>query len=432
MVSKHEQIIDHIKNLAIGSKISVRGLAKELHMSQGTIYRAIKEAEAMELVTTIDRVGTIRVDRRSLTDRLTFKDILQSVQGEVLAGHEGLDKELSHFIIGAMTTEAIVNYIRPKTLMIVGNRENVQAMALENHLAVLITGGFKASDRICQLAQDYQLPVISTPYDTYTVASIIDRSMTNQDIQEEILTVKDVYRPLDQIKALKASDTIEKFDQLAQDFHLSRFPVVYQKRLIGIVTAKDLIGRSKTTPIERVMTKQVVAVQEHMTLAAVSQKMTWEDIELLPVVSNNMELLGLISRRDVMQALQRWSSKENLSTFEDNISLHLNQYDNHPLYDYYCHVQAQMSNLMGTLSYGVLVELINQVVQGKLAGESQAKYVIESLDFHYFNSIQLGNELQFKAEIFNQTRRRTLIEVNIYNENTLTAKSLVACQLIDR
>ena len=43
MKSKHQKILEYIKSLPIGSKISVRQVAKELKVSEGTAYRAIKE-----------------------------------------------------------------------------------------------------------------------------------------------------------------------------------------------------------------------------------------------------------------------------------------------------------------------------------------------------------------------------------------------------
>ena len=74
MTTKHEQIIAHIESLDVGSKISVRQIAKELAVSEGTAYRAIKEAENLGFVSTIERVGTIRIKRKHKEniEKLTF------------------------------------------------------------------------------------------------------------------------------------------------------------------------------------------------------------------------------------------------------------------------------------------------------------------------------------------------------------------------
>ncbi|MFX8055414.1 helix-turn-helix domain-containing protein, partial [Acinetobacter baumannii] len=44
-ITKHEQILQYIESLPVGEKISVRQIAKEMGVSEGTAYRAIKDAE---------------------------------------------------------------------------------------------------------------------------------------------------------------------------------------------------------------------------------------------------------------------------------------------------------------------------------------------------------------------------------------------------
>src|SRR5699024_12335653 len=89
---KHEQIIRHITDLNVGEKISVRQIAKDLSVSDGTAYRAIKEAENQGLVSTIERVGTVRIElkEKEHINHLTFAEVINVVEGQVLGGHNGL------------------------------------------------------------------------------------------------------------------------------------------------------------------------------------------------------------------------------------------------------------------------------------------------------------------------------------------------------
>ena len=50
-MSKHDDIIKYISALEVGSKISVRSIATGLSVSDGTAYRAIKDSEALGIVT---------------------------------------------------------------------------------------------------------------------------------------------------------------------------------------------------------------------------------------------------------------------------------------------------------------------------------------------------------------------------------------------
>ncbi|HFI0462922.1 TPA: DRTGG domain-containing protein [Streptococcus suis] len=438
MSTKHDQIMQYIKSLPVGNKISVRGIAKKLNMSEGTAYRAIKDAEASGLVSTIERVGTIRIEQKVkyMVDMLTFREIVNIIEGEVLGGQAGLDRHLNRFIIGAMKEDAMLRYFSEQSLIIVGNRTEVQKLALEHEVAVLVTGGFKPMPEIIALANKHKLPLISTSYDTFTVATMINRSISDQLIRKEILTIKDIYTPIEKTYALTTSDTVRTFHQLSDKTGLSRFPVVYNSRLIGVVTAKDLIGRNEEMPIERVMTKDPVTVKLFMSIASVSHKMIWEDIEMMPVVEDNLQLLGVVSRQDLMKALHTVQQQPQLvHTFEDDILMQLETITADQAlsgYHYQATVQPQMINNLGTISYGVLCELIMQAAQKKVFEKTRLNSIIEKIDLNYFNLIQIGADIHFKVDVFQQNRRSALVEVDAYYENLLAAKAIITTQIIER
>lgn len=438
MATKHDQIIEYIEGLPIGKRMSVRSVAKNLSVSEGTAYRAIKDAERLGLVSTIERVGTIRVDKQPMkpAQKITYQDVLQVTDGRVLGGEEGLNRHLETFIIGAMEINDIKKYLKPHSLMIVGNREDVQQIALEHELAVLITGGFEASQPVIDLANQLQLPIISVDYDSFTVASLINQSMVEHELLQDIMTVESIYTPLDKTVYLQPGDTIKDFHRLSEATGLSRFPVARDQRLIGVVTAKDLIGRHKDTKIERVMTQKVVTAFCHMSVAAVSHKMTWEDIEMLPVISEDMTLLGVVSRQDIMLAMQKQQQQQTIlgNTYEDQIIAHLEEY---PLqtashqYHFYTQVQPAMINNMGTISYGALIELISSAVSRHLQNRYEENIIIQQIDLHYFNLIQLANRLQFRVHMIHHSRRQVIVDVIVFHENTPVAKATMSGQIID-
>ncbi len=99
-MSKHEEIINYIHSLKVGTKISVRRISSELGLSDGTSYRAIKEAENMGIVSTIPRVGTIRVakvDKKNI-ENLTYAQVTNILDATVL-GEKICMKKLCLLII---------------------------------------------------------------------------------------------------------------------------------------------------------------------------------------------------------------------------------------------------------------------------------------------------------------------------------------------
>src|SRR5690625_7199035 len=101
MSTKHEQIIRHILSLKVGNKISVRQIARELEVSDGTAYRAIKEAENQGLASTIERIGTIQIERKEQGDfeYLTFAEVVNVVDGQVLEGSDEINKTINTSVI---------------------------------------------------------------------------------------------------------------------------------------------------------------------------------------------------------------------------------------------------------------------------------------------------------------------------------------------
>lgn len=118
-LTKHEIILRYIEQLPIGARISVRAAAKELGVSEGTAYRALKEAEAAGYVSTKERIGTVRIEKkqRGRMDSLTFADVASIVEGRVLGGGAGLAKTLDKFVIGAMELDAMLAYIDVGSLL---------------------------------------------------------------------------------------------------------------------------------------------------------------------------------------------------------------------------------------------------------------------------------------------------------------------------
>ena len=58
LMSKHQEILTYLENLPIGKRVSVRSISNYLGVSDGTAYRAIKEAENRGIVETRPRSGT--------------------------------------------------------------------------------------------------------------------------------------------------------------------------------------------------------------------------------------------------------------------------------------------------------------------------------------------------------------------------------------
>lgn len=430
-MTKHEQILSYIESLAIGQKISVRKIAKDLNVSEGTAYRAIKDAGQLGLVATIDRVGTVRIEKKSREqiEQLTFGEIVKIIDGQVLGGRNGLIKTLSKFAIGAMEIEDVIKYLSAHTLLIVGNRKDVQLAALERGSAVLITGGFSTSNEIIKYADEHDLPIISSNYDTYLVANIINRAMYNQMIRKEILVVEDIVKSVQGDTVIFDHMTLADYKDKAKKTGHTRFPVIDEDwRLVGIVTSKEIIKMDEQDTIANYMTKSPINVQLSTTVANCAHMMIWEGIELLPVTTVSKKLIGVITRKDVLTAMQLLSRQPQVGeTINDQIAKHITiggegiQVQITPL----------LTNQFGTLSKAVFVAIIEETIRYEIRKLKKLEVMIESLNIIYIKTVQIESELTVQYDLLDVGRNFAKLEVKMSNEGQQVAKAMIICQMID-
>ncbi len=438
MMTKHEQILKYIEGLPVGEKISVRQVAKDLGVSEGTAYRAIKDAENKGFVSTIERVGTIRIEqkRKENIEKLTFAEIVNIVEGQVLGGKNGLYKTLNKFVIGAMEVDAMLRYTEAGNLLIVGNRINAQKAALQRGAAVLVTGGFDTTEEVKKLADELELPVISTGYDTYTVATLINRAIFDQLIKKEILLVEDILIPRESTYYLKNTDKVEQWFKLNERYRHTRFPVIDDDfRVTGVVTSKDVINQDHQKPIEKVMTKQPITVTLKTSVASASHIMIWEGIELLPVVDEQNRLLGIISRQDVLKSLQTLQRQPHVGETIDNIifsHLHKKEGSSPENQTFQFEVTPQMTNQHGTISNGVLTSVIIESVHQLFRSAKKGEVVVENMVIYFLKPIQIDNHIEIKPRILETGRKFGKVDVEVFSLNTIVCKAMLMLQVIDR
>lgn len=435
MATKHEQILQHIEALTVGTRISVRQIAKSLSVSEGTAYRAIKDAEIQGIVSAIDRIGTVRIERKQKKhiERLTFAEVVNIVEGTVLGGRDGLHKTLQKFVIGAMQLEAIVRYIDPGSLMIVGNREQVQRLSLEHGAAVLITGGFEASEETLQLANEMDMPVISCSYDTFTTAALINRAIYDRLIKKDILFVEDMVVH-QQVATLTRQQSVHEYYRIVEESGHARLPVVdEQGRLVGIVTPRDVSEASPQDRIEQHMSKQPFTVSPKTTVASAAHRMVWEGIELLPVVQNR-KLIGVLSRQDVIKALQLMSRQPQIGETLSDIALQgfSEQHKEDGSVSIVGDVTPQMTSGLGTLAGGTLTSLVEHAAALCLNRNRNADMVVENLTMYLLKPVSVDSRIEVQARILDFGRRFAKVEVEVVDGEEKYAKALLTTQMLER
>ncbi len=434
-MTKHEQIITYIEDLPVGSKISVRSIARALGVSDGTAYRAIKEAENLGLVSSMDRIGTVRIERQQKKniERLTFAEVVNIVDGTVLGGRDGLHKTLQKFVIGAMQLEAAVRYIEPDSLMIVGNREQVQKTSLEHGAAVLITGGFAASEQVQRFADANQLPLISCTYDTFTTAALINRAIFDRLIKKDILFVEDVLGHQD-LAVLRVGQTVRDYLELVGHSGHARIPVVDdQYRLVGVVTARDVAETDVAAPITACMSRHPFTVGPKTPVASAAHRMVWEGVEILPVVQNR-KLIGVVSRQDIIKALQLTTRQPQMGDTVEGLVLQGfdEVYHEDRSVSLTGDIRAQMTGPTGTLATGPLTTLMENCATLIVHRQRKADVVMDNITLYFLKPIPVDTRVQVTARVLDLGRRFAKVEVEVFAVAERVGKAMLTMQVLER
>jgi CBS domain-containing protein len=121
------------------------------------------------------------------------------------------------------------------------------------------------------------------------------------------VTARDIMTP-DPV-TLEPQTSVHEAAQILADNRISGAPVCGPDGLVGIVSEYDLIARSGST-VREVMTREVVSVPEAATIDRVRALLVTQRLKRVPVVADNGQLVGLISRADLVRELAyRWQCR---------------------------------------------------------------------------------------------------------------------------
>lgn len=437
MATKHEQIIQYIQNLPIDSKISVRSIARNLKVSEGTAYRAIKSAENLHLVATKERVGTVRIEENEnrRMHHLTIEEIIKVTDCQVLGGASGLSRQVRKFIIGAMEADGMRRYIEPDSLIIVGNRDEIQRIALENDVAVLISGGFKPSETIVDLANKREVPLLSVNFDTYATATLINKAMIERSMQKDILLVEDIYIPLEQTQFLYTDDTITAYRQLSENSGHTRFPICERDgKLAGILTAKDILDFTPDTHLAKAMTPTPISAKKPMSVASITHMMIWDGLEILPVVDEADNLQGILSRQDVLRTLQYTQQTEQS---ENRIEVLLaeklkfvDQNEDMTKARYRFLSDVSLTNDFGALSNALQNAIIQLSLKQFVKKMQDKSIVVDKVNAYYLKLVPLQSTIDIVLEFLDVSRRTMEIDITVYHGKQVMTKAMASVKTL--
>lgn len=124
----------------------------------------------------------------------------------------------------------LASYDPENTIVIVGNRRNIQQQAIESKVrAIIITGGMLPDQTLCDLAKKQNVSILISPYDTASTSLLIIYSMPVSCLSNTA------------IQPINKSVPIQKLNKLLGEAPGKSLPVVDDNGIVlGIISESDL------------------------------------------------------------------------------------------------------------------------------------------------------------------------------------------------
>lgn len=183
--------------------------------------------------------------------RTQYKNIAETLEGEVLAGNAHGYFVKGKVVVGTESPELMEEYIEDDDMVILGNRYEVQLCAIEmNASCIIVSSGAKVSKTIQKLAEERGCIIITTPYDTYTISRLINQSMpVKYFMRQENLVTFETEEYIDDVREIMSKERHRDFPVLRED-----------GSYVGMISRRNLLNMKR---------KQVILVDHNERTQAV-------------------------------------------------------------------------------------------------------------------------------------------------------------------
>ncbi len=232
--------IEYRRSPGISETISLKR-AWEMMKEQDVVTLSVTDAEnnLIGLITTQDITTSYMdvYDNYILSRAKTqYQNLLDTLEGTLVCGDEKAYFTRGKVLVGSANPEIMEEYINDGDLVIMGNRYEAQVCALEANVScMIIAGDPKISRTIVKIAEDKGCVLITTAYDTYTTARLINQSIPiRYFMRRENLIVFDTEDYIDEVREIMSRERHRYFPILDED-----------GRYVGMLSRRNLLNMRK-------------------------------------------------------------------------------------------------------------------------------------------------------------------------------------------
>ena len=191
------------------------------------------------IITTSDIVETnmaiFESDMLSKTNT-SYINIVQTIDGTMITGEVAGAFETGKTLIGAGNAEQLEEFIEDGDMVLLGNRYEAQLCSIEMGAScIIVCGSHNVSPSIQKIAEEKNCRIITSPYDTFTVARLINMSMPVGSFMK-----------VNNLISFKVDDYIEDIQPVMAQTRHRYFPVIDSNgHYAGMVSRRNFLGAEK-------------------------------------------------------------------------------------------------------------------------------------------------------------------------------------------
>ena len=245
---------------------SIRDTWERMRQEQAKTLPIVKDDELVGVVSTGDIAKSYMdvYDSEILSKaRTKYRNIVKTLDVTMITGNEHGYFMRGKVAIGASSTNLMEEFIEKDYLVILGDREEAQACAVNiDASCMVICKDAEVSPKLIQKAKEQSIVIIQTPYDTFTTASLINQS----------IPVK-FYMTSGPLTMFRMNDYVDDIKDIMAKKRFRDFPILDRHgRFKGFISRRRFLGASK---------KKVILVDHNERSQAVDGIEEAEIIEII-------------------------------------------------------------------------------------------------------------------------------------------------------
>lgn len=268
----HLQIKDVDVNRMSGIKADTSIKEAWAIMKEQNAYTiAITQNEELKGVISTGDIATSYMDvydnRILATAKTQYKNIANTVEGEVVAGDINGYFTKGKVVVAASSPDDMEDFIEKGDVVILGNRYDAQLCAIELEVSCIIVSGNHITRTIKKIAEERNVVVILTPFDTHTVSRLV-----NQSIPVEYFMKKDgltIFRTTDYVEEIKKDiikDRTRDFPVVDKNGNFYGF--ISSRRLMDVKKKKVILvdHNEETQAVDGIDEAEILEIIDHHRL----------------------------------------------------------------------------------------------------------------------------------------------------------------------